>query len=258
MAARKKSESSIRSHAAVPVPPDAVRVWRGFRLATSQPADFLQQLGSIFIPATAVLQRLYGLTAYLPTVLPTNKPGGVPDEIAIVFYKTQQAYTDTSLIVAGRAYSALHKTVFAFPASLSDFPAKLKSAVIFDQPYYLFDEEVDWQQGFSQVFVGARPQSSSQATFQSQFRDFFLDQQNRPAAGCNGGLFCVSADYVVYWEHWESEAASLHGRISDLPQLATRVVLQPHKPHEIEPSISAHYKGMTDVESKSLNILFPR
>ena len=69
------------------------------------PDDFLTALGSVFIPVTAILQRLYGLTAYLPTVLPKSKPSGVPDEIAIVFYETQQAYNDTKKIVAGRAYS---------------------------------------------------------------------------------------------------------------------------------------------------------
>jgi len=51
----------------VPVPRMRLRVWRGFRLG--KPDDFLQALATIFIPITAQLQRLYGLTAYLPTVL---------------------------------------------------------------------------------------------------------------------------------------------------------------------------------------------
>jgi hypothetical protein len=140
------------------VPPDAVRVWRGFKLPTFTPSNFLIALGTIFIPVTAQLQSLYGLSAYLPTVLPTSKPDGVPDEIALVFYETQKAYNDTSQIVGGRAYSALHKTVFAFPASLSGFPVLLgPAAPALDQPYYLFTKPVDWQQGFTQVFVGGAP-----------------------------------------------------------------------------------------------------
>src|SRR5260370_3958233 len=45
--------------------PDAVRVWRGFRLGSLAPRDFLTALGSTFIPVTAQLQSLQGLTAYL-------------------------------------------------------------------------------------------------------------------------------------------------------------------------------------------------
>ena len=117
------------------VPPDAVRVWRGFKLETLSPKDFLAALGSIFIPATAQLQRLYGLTAYLPTVLPLDKPNGVPDEIALVFYRSQKAYDDTKLTVPGRAYSSLHSTVFGFPQSESGFPGPLGDRLKFDTPY---------------------------------------------------------------------------------------------------------------------------
>src|ERR1700724_3342673 len=94
------------------VPPDSVRVWRGYRLSSLPQQSFLANLGGIFIPVTAILQRLYGLTAYLPTVTPVDKPSGVPDEIGRVFYNAPQAYTDTKLIVAGRAYSLLHSAVF--------------------------------------------------------------------------------------------------------------------------------------------------
>lgn len=241
-----------------PVPPDAVRVWRGFRLGTLPPADFLQALGTVFIPVTAQLQRLYGLTAYLPTVLPTSKADGVPDEIALVFYESQQAYLDTSKIVTGRAYSALHKTVFAFPASQSGFPTLLGSTAALDQPYHLFKGAVDWQAGFAQVFVGARQASVPTPTFASQLQRFFQQLQNHPPRGLDGAVFCISSNWVVYWEHWESEAASLKGQISNLPKLASRVLLQPYVAQPIETSLNTHYPGLSNVESKSFNILFPR
>ena len=254
----KKSVKQNQPAAAKPVPADAVRVWRGFRLGTLTSADFLQALGSVFIPVTAQLQGLYGLTAYLPTVLPTSKPEGVPDEIALVFYQTQQAYLDTSKIVAGRAYSALHKTVFAFPASQSGFPALLGSTAGLDQPYHLFSGAVDWQNGFTQVFVGARPPDVTPQKFASQLQRFFQEQQNHAPRGLDGAIFCISSNWVVYWEHWESEAASLKGHISSLPKLATRVLLQPYEPQPVESSLTAHYPGLSGVESKSFNILFPR
>jgi hypothetical protein len=240
------------------VPPDAVRVWRGFRLGTLMPADFLQALGTIFIPVTAQLQSLYGLTAYLPTVPPTSKPAGVPDEIALVFYRTQQAYNDTSQIVAGRAYSSLHKTIFAFPASLSGFPALLGSACVPDQPYHLFTQAVDWQHGFTQVFVGARPDSVATGDFNNNLLTFFQREQKRPGPGLDGAIFCTTRDYVLYWEHWQNESGSLQGSISELPKLATRVLLQPHTSQAVNPSLTDQYAGLSDVEGKSFNIRWKR
>ena len=258
MAQGKKRTEPNNPDAVKPVPPDAVRVWRGFRLGTLMPADFLVAIGSIFIPVTAQLQRLYGLTAYLPTVLPTSKPDGTPDEIALVFYDSQQAYTDTTKIVAGRAYSSLHKTVFAFPASQTGFPTLLGSSVSVDQPYHLFTKAVDWQTGFSQVFVGTRRESVTPQKFASRLQEFFRQEQKHPAHGLDGAVFCVSVNWVVYWEHWTSEATSLKGHIADLPKLAGRVLLQPSVAQEIDPSLTAQYAGLSDVESKSFNILFPR
>ena len=238
-----------------PVLPDAVRVWRGFRLPTLTPVSFLTALGTIFIPVTAQLQSLYGLTAYLPTVLPTGKPNGVPDEIALVFYETQQAYNDTTQIVAGRAYSSLHKTVFAFPASLSGFPVLLGPAgATLDHPFHLFNESVDWQQGFTQVFVGARPEKVNVTKFASSLTKFLQSQQKRPAPGLDGAIGCVSSNYVVYWEHWNSEGQSLEGAISEMPKLATRVLLQPYTTQAVDPSLTDHYAGLSSVESKSFNI----
>lgn len=259
--ARKAAPKAAPAKAAnppQPVPPDAVRVWRGFRLGTAMPQDFLTALGSVFIPVTAILQRLYGLTAYLPSVLPASKPAGVPDEIALVFYRTQQAYTDTSLIVAGRAYSALHKTVFAFPQSLSGFPVMLASPLALDTPVHLFADQTDWQRGYSQVYVGARDASVPAPQFLGGIQKFLLKLQRKRPAGMDGAVACVSSAYVVYWEHWQSEAASLKGRIADLAGLSQRVILQPHVATPIDPSLTDKYAGIPAVDSRSFNIVFPR
>ncbi len=259
MARKPKNTNKRSGTGGVPVPPDAVRVWRGFRLGV--PEDFLQALATIFIPITAQLQRLYGLTAYLPTVLPVDKPAGVPDEIALVFYNSQQAYTDTAAIVAGRAYSALHKVVFRLPQpSASGFPVLFGRDLKLDQPYHLFKRPVDWRGGYAQVFVGARPAAKDPKQFAAGLERFFRARQQQPAAGCHGAIFCVSADWVLYWEHWETEAASLKGAISDLPKLADRVVLQAFEPLSVNPDLTAHNPGFTrkQIAGKSLNIIFPR
>lgn len=238
-------------------PPDAVRVWRGFRLPNPDPSPFLTALGTIFIPVTAQLQRLYGLTAYLPTVTPIDKAEGVPDEIALVFYESQQAYNDTKLIVAGRAYSSLHSTVFAFPASQSGFPVLLKDKLEFDTPYYLFNDSANWQTGYSQVFVGTRKTSVPQARFASSLLDFLKRLRQHRPKGLDGVVVCVNANWVLYWEHWASEGGSLKGSISDLAKLADRVLLQPSTSVEIESSLTAHYNGISVRGGESFNIRFP-
>ena len=139
------------------MPPDAVRVWRGFRLGSVAPQDFLTALGSVFIPVTAQLQSLHGLTAYLPTVMPLDKPSGVPDEVGLVFYRTRQAYDDTELTVPGRACASLHSTVFGVPPSEGSFPSALGESLKFDMPYYLFADQADWMTGFTRVFAAAVP-----------------------------------------------------------------------------------------------------
>jgi hypothetical protein len=219
---------------------------------------FLSALGSIFIPATAQLQRLYGLTAYLPTVLSPDKPDGVPDEIALVFYESQQSYNDTKMTVAGRAYSSLHATVFALPQSESGFPSLLGEAMEFDVPYHVFKESVDWQLGFTQVFVGTRPAATKPEKFAASLFQFVDGlRQNRPR-GLDGAVVCATAAWVLYWEHWTDEDASLRGRIADLPKLAKRVLLQAHTSISIPTELAQHYAGLTIEGGESFNIQFPR
>ena len=239
------------------VPPDSVRVWRGYKLASLPNQTFLANLGAIFIPVTAILQRLFGLTAYLPTVLPLEKPAGVPDEIALVFYTAQQAYNDTKLIVGGRAYSLLHSAVFDLTQSQSGFPTLLGSKLDVDTPYYLFPESADWQSGFTQVFVGTRKTSVQPPAFAASILNFLNHLKTHRPAGLDGAVVCVSSDWVIYWEHWKTEGSSLHGQISGLAELADRVLLQPYTPTKIDSSIADHYPGLTVEGGESFNILFP-
>ncbi len=241
-----------------PVPPDAVRVWRGFRLPKGEPRDFQDHLRTIFIPATVQLQRLYGLTAYLPTVLPVTKPAGVPDEIALVFYETQQAYKNAALTVGGRAYALLHQTIFAFPDSQSDFPHLFSGKVLQDTPYYLFTDSVDWQCGWSQVFVGARNASIAEEKFTADMQTFLQHMQENRPVGLDGAIICVSANWVVYWEHWEVEPALGNSLISDFAELSNRVLFQPSVPTPVKSSLKARYAGLDAVDGKSFNTLFPR
>src|ERR1700751_771228 len=153
-------------HAPQPVPADSVRVFRGCKKADTRRDMFVQRLGQVFMPLTIQMQRLYGLTAYLPAVLPESKESAIPDEGALVFYLTQECYHEAKRCVGGRAYSELHELAFDMSASRSDFPILLAADEIApNQPYHLFERSIDWQTGYSRLFVGTRKASAGSDAF---------------------------------------------------------------------------------------------
>jgi hypothetical protein len=115
------------------------------------------------------MQRLYGLAAYLPMVLPHEHAEELPDEIALVFYRTQQAYTDSKLYPAGRAYSDLHELVFDLDVSRSGFPNLFAGEFELNQPWHLFSNTADWQTGLADVliahtYLGIGPRSGGRSS----------------------------------------------------------------------------------------------
>lgn len=240
-------------------PPDAVRVWRGFRRLDVEDQTFVTTLGSTFIPVTAQVQRLYGLRAYLPTVLPRNKPEGVPDEIALVFYRSEQAYLDTKRIVLGRAYADLHETIFDLDRSLSAFPQRFGGRLEVGAPYHLYPDAADWQQGYTRVYVGGRPATQSSEVFRRAHCVCVLDLvENRPA-GLQGVVISCASDWVVYWEHWRSEDAAVQGsRLAGVAALSTRILLEHATNQQIVEDLAAINGGLELRGGECLNIVFER
>ncbi len=153
----------------IPVPPDAVRVWRGHALA-SQRADrkaFCRSMGSVFMPVTVQLMGPLGLTAYLPAIMPPAECPDVPDEIALVFYRSQAAYTDSSAASASRAYSLLHRAIFDLSdptsrtVSRSGFPCRWSGGLTDHSAYFLLDEATDWFMGATTAAVATAADAAS-------------------------------------------------------------------------------------------------
>jgi hypothetical protein len=108
------------------------------RSANSTAAS-VDKRGRIFMPITVQMQRLYGLTAYLPAVLPAKKAAGLPDEVALVFYRTQASYDESKRCVGCRAYGAMHDLVFDMSRSPSDFARLVAGEIEEDLAYHLFE-----------------------------------------------------------------------------------------------------------------------
>jgi hypothetical protein len=185
-----------------PVAPDAVRVWRGFRLPTLTPEDFYSKLGSVFVPATVKMQVEAGLNAYVPTV-PAGlggKPDEVPDETAILFWESPQTYWNGFTQLAVRTYTLTHGGVYVTQnnQSRADFPLKFSGTLNVDQPVYLFDKPADWMHGAVTHLVAARPAGTDQAAFRAAAARKLADIQKMDTI--DGALACAGADYLVYWE----------------------------------------------------------
>src|SRR5262249_19507992 len=183
------------------------------------------------------MQRLYGLTAYLPAVLPPDHPAGLPDEIALVFYHTQEAYTFAKRCAGGRAYSDLHDLVFDMPKSPSSFPTTFAGEVQFDRAYHLLPGRVDWQAGRSRVYVGSRNATLAPEAFRAQIAARAAELQK--TAGLDAAILCASADWLICWTHG-ADAAPPAG----FAGVTTAVLDRVARALTVSPDLSVPYEGL--------------
>jgi hypothetical protein len=200
-----------RSQRACPVAPDAVYVWRGFKPAAASYADFTGFLGTVFVPACVLLQPRIGLSAYLPALLPqAQKPAAVPDQTALMFWRTPQAHDQAKTALAERIYSNLHGNVYDMARStLPEVPQALDPAattLVAEQPYYLLDVAADWMDATVHHLVGARASASTPADFLAAAATAAAALRRRPPAGVDGLLLCCGNDYLAAWAHGAGSA----------------------------------------------------
>ncbi len=245
-----------------PVAPDSVRVWRGYALDRTQKDAFRQALGSTFIPITAQVMSKLGLTAYLPAIVPNDQVPSMPDEIALVFYRTQATYQLTANgTTAGRAYQKLHAGVFALgpqppgqPSSASGFPILLKDTCVSGQPYYLFPEAVDWYLGASDVFVGVFEGDAQQLAAAVLQAAKLLQAKRIPEL--DGCILTIVDNVLIYWRHWRSAAKPQQPWTIGLPLrtvLSTRAQVV-----DINPWEYARYDGLAVQPGQFFNVHFDR
>jgi hypothetical protein len=184
------------------VPPDAVRVWRGFRLPALSLEQFYKDLGTVFVPATVKMQIDAGLQSYTPTVPAglAGKPDSVPDETAILFWESQATYWNGFTRLAVRTYTLTHGGVYVTQnnQSRADFPVPFAGSLNIDQPVYLFDQPADWMLGAVKHLVAARPAKIDPASFQGDVAKVLGDIKEQ--VPLDGAIACVGSDYLVYWE----------------------------------------------------------
>jgi hypothetical protein len=184
------------------VAPGAVRVWRGFRLPDLELAQFYTKLGTVFVPATVLMQVDAGLHSYAPTVpagLP-GKPDSVPDETAILFWSSPATYWNGFTRLAVRTYTLTHGGVYLTQnnQSRADFPVPFAGSLVADQPVYLFEKPADWMHGAVAHLVAARPKAVEVPAFLGAAARVLSTIKETIAL--SGAIACAGTDYLVYWE----------------------------------------------------------
>jgi hypothetical protein len=240
------------------VEPKSVRFWYGSKTPLLSWLDFCGRLGEILIPATAQFQANLGLTAYVLSVLPEEKPLHVPDEIALVFYESQEVYKSTFKTTGGRAYGLLHRAIFDFSGvgSFSSFPQLFTGDLMVDCPYYLFDTSCDWQNGSTRVLVGVPKSFQSFSEFKwiiSQFLNGLID--NKPE-GLENAYAIVSSDFIAYWEHWIDHKTG--SQLQYLNEIVDPVLIKDASNVHIDTKWNDIYQGIKVKGGDCLNILFQR
>lgn len=211
----------MKSH---PVAPDSVHVWRGYKASQKAYADFSTFLGTVFVPSCALLQPNAGLCAYVPTMVPqANKPAGVPDQTALMFWEDQNHYSNAFKKIAVRAYTNLHGDAYDTKISSAQFPIALAGAMKAEQPYFLLAQPADWMLGAVYHFVGGRPLAQSPADFVTAIGNWAANYPSRRSQEIDNALLCAGNDYVAFWEHGASAKTSFSENIARLatPCLST-------------------------------------
>jgi hypothetical protein len=254
-----KQNASIPSRIPVPVPADAVRVFRGKKNKNKplKRSDFIKKLGTVFMPMTVQMQRLFGLTAYLPAILPETKSEGMPDEIALVFYQTQGAYHEAKRCVGGRSYSELHQLLFDMrpSESKSSFPEMFTGEVQPDNAYHLFPKSVDWQIGSARLYVGTRRSKLREAGFLKRLGQIAADVQKVPG-NLDAVIFCATNEWLAWWEHSSETTPEPNTRFNGI---AVEVFSKDARPVQIPRDLLRPYIGLTlNGEGDFLNTQFQR
>jgi hypothetical protein len=237
---RTRQNTSIPTRATVPVPADAVRVFRG-KSRPMKRSEFIQKLGTVFMPMTVQMQRLFGLTAYLPAILPETKSEGMPDEIALVFYQTQGAYHEAKRCVGGRSYSDLHQLVFDMKASKSTFPELFTGEVQPDKAYHMFPKSVDWQIGSARLYAGTRRSKVREAGFLKKLGQVAAELQKAPG-NLDAVIFCATKEWLIWWEHSSESTPEPNTRFNEI---AVEVFSPVARRVQVPGNLLRPYSGLT-------------
>ena len=246
-----------------PVPPNSVYVWRGFRSASTSYAQFAQFLGSVFVPACALLQPAVGLRAYLPTMVPQDgKPDAVPDQTALMFWATPGAHDLAARAIAVRIYQGLHGDAYDMARSHTpEVPVSIASAngaLVAEQPYHLLDQPADWMLGSTHHLVGSRRPDLAPDAFLAQVYGWAAAFRAEPPGGVDGALLVCGEGYAAAWVHSPLAGAEPCAAVDPLAALTVPVLYAAARVLELQAGLWNDWPGLDLTADACLNIQLVR
>lgn len=131
------------------------RVWVGHKKRDVTTTYFLNGLNKTFFKDTISVGKGRGLISYQPYVTQMNS--NVPDELALVIYKSKEKYRQIRSTPEGERYSALHWDYFEKDISKSTVSVPFEGKLVEGQAVELRPTFQNWQQGFTHVAIYAAP-----------------------------------------------------------------------------------------------------
>jgi hypothetical protein len=235
----------------------AVRVWRGYKIDKLSKENFRKKLFNLFIPATPMFQSSLGLKAYLPVILPDNKPEYIPDEIALVFYKSKKTYIKTFKTIAGRAYGALHSTVFNFNGeyrSKSGWPIPFiqKEKIKIGIPFYHMKKIVNWQEGKIRIVL-----LSSEIKGRLKKKLNFSNFMKKLPESVDGVIGLLENNWFLYFEHWKPNSITSDSHLKSITECGTLIMKRFSENIRVDSSLFDEYSGLNNSTGEVfLNINF--
>jgi ketosteroid isomerase-like protein len=175
---------------------DYVRFWRGVARPDLSQQQLIDGLNRMLFPATGELAKTEAkLLSYQPVISGSEAiAGGVPDEIALIIYRSEQDYRNYRSTAAGMHYGELHWELFRQDASLSLVPQAFAGKVEFERAYEMGASGLNWNVGPAYYQAWVRTPGQTDAQYLSQVRSYLeAVQRLRP----HGYVALVAKDYVL-------------------------------------------------------------
>lgn len=211
---------TTHSNLALPVGPEAIRVFCGYRAdslkerqgdsdeeKTKKRQTFFRELGHTFMPGTPLMQAPLGLSAYLPAVLDPYPNTNYPDEIAIIVYASLEIYQEKrSTSLSRRMYTRSHAAVFNMDQSRAQFPGKIDNPSKLEKngtaswACFLYDQPIDWQDGFTRILFITKT-GSDDNFYEEVFNLMKEAKGSLSEAGYDQLISVATSTYVAFWLH---------------------------------------------------------
>jgi hypothetical protein len=191
-------------------PPEAVRIFCGFRRQGLDADQFYRDLGNTFMPGTVYMLQPLGLHAYAAAVFDQGAHSGTPHETAIIGYPSQATYQAMRHeTLRGRVYTQTHGGVYEPGVSRSDFPKPFVEGLDSSRTVHLFQGASDLHTGALMVHMVVPPDSATSGNdFRRQISAALPKlRRDLEAKGAFQAFVVIQDFFVVVWTHATDLAA---------------------------------------------------